>query len=129
MVNLTVEYTPAQLKAQIKSVEAEIAELQTQVCEKEALVDELNKLLKPFVAVVYSYSGGGSMAFSGLDAATKKYEEYRSKKYFRNGLNYGVFLFEYVVVDGAIRRKLLLHKELSPRQFRLPEDLAEQVVN
>lgn len=129
MVDLTVKHTPADLKAQIKAIETEIAGLKIQLIEKESVVDELNKLLKPFVAVVYSYSGGGSMAFSGLDAATKKYHEYRSKKYFRNGLNYGVFLFEYVVVDGAIRRKLIQHEALADRMFRLPEDLAEQVTD
>ncbi|WP_270813899.1 hypothetical protein [Exiguobacterium sp. CinTr1] len=129
MVDLTIQHTPEELKAQLKAVETEIAGLKIQLIEKESLVEEINKLLKPFVAVVYSYSGGGCMAFSSLDAATKKYHEYRSKKYFRNGLNYGVFLFEYVVVDGVIRRKLIHHKALAPRSFRLPEDLAEQVID
>ena len=114
MVDLTVQHTPEQLKAQLKSVETEIAGLKIQLIEKESIVEELNMLLKPFVAEVKSYSGGSSMAFSNLGDATKKYEWYRSKKYFRNGLNYGVFLFEYVVVDGAIRRKLIQHEAITP---------------
>ena len=77
----------------------------TLLTRKTALEEELeniNKQLviienleKPFVANVSAYSGHYSMQFKTETQARKKLQEYAGKRYFRNGLNYGVYLFKW----------------------------------
>lgn len=77
----------------------------------------LDNLEKPYVAVVQSYSGGGRMAFKTLEQAEKKLEEYRGKTYFKNGLNYGVFLYKHNE-DGT--KEMIKEIKLQPG-YRTPD--------
>lgn len=55
----------------------------------------ITNLEKPFVANVSAYSGHYSMQFNTEQKARKKLNEYASKQYFKNGLNYGVYLYKW----------------------------------
>ena len=55
----------------------------------------IGNLEKPYVANVSAYSGNYSMQFKKEEQARKKLNEYASKKYFKNGLNYGVYLYKW----------------------------------
>lgn len=76
----------------------------------------INNLQKPFVSNVSAYSGHYSMQYETEDKARKKLKEYASKTYFKNGLNYGVYLYKWNE-DGT---KTLLesipmgHKDFKP---------------
>lgn len=55
----------------------------------------IENLEKPYVANVQAYSGHFSTKFKTEEKARKKLEEYAKKIYFKNGLNYGVYLYKY----------------------------------
>lgn len=113
-----------------KLQKALLSDLDIILSEKARVADQLrdcDKLLKPYVAEVKSYSGGGEMAFATLEKAEAKYREYMGKKKFRNGLNYGVLLYKWVVKDGEIVKELLDCEELS-RDFTLDAELKEQAL-
>lgn len=75
------------------------------LARKKELLQEINdideKLIvienmeKPYVVNVSAYSGHYSMQFKTLDKAKKKLNEYAAKTYFKNGLNYGVYLYKW----------------------------------
>jgi hypothetical protein len=88
-------------KKEIKKKKLEVL-LRKSVLEKEIFeldkeLVKLTNLEKPYVANISSYSGHFSMQFPTEDAARKKYEEYKSKKRFKNGLTYGVYLYKFEV--------------------------------
>lgn len=56
---------------------------------------QVENLEKPFVANVSAYSGHYSTQFKTEEQARKKLNEYKSKQYFKNGLNYGVYLYKW----------------------------------
>lgn len=55
----------------------------------------LNNLEKPYVVELSSYSGGSKAQFKTEEKARKKLAEYKGKKYFRNGLTYGVYMYKW----------------------------------
>lgn len=121
------DYDAKKLKAMIADHTTNHNELIEMANKQEEIISDLKKLLKPYVAAVSSYSGGGEMAFATLDKAENKYREYRSKTYFRNGLNYGVYLYQWYLEDHKISRRLIKVERLNnPFSFYLPEDLKEQ---
>ncbi|PLS19476.1 hypothetical protein CVD28_03405 [Bacillus sp. M6-12] len=71
------------------------AELEKELQEVEHNLWLLNNLEKPFVANVSAYSGHYSSQFKTEQQARKKLKEYASKKYFKNGLNHGVYLYKW----------------------------------
>ena len=86
-------------KLYIKEERERLLEEQEDLYVKLAKVDYqleiLGKMEKPYVACVQSYSGGGSMQFDTYEKALAKMEEYKGKEMFRNGLNYGVYLYKH----------------------------------
>lgn len=58
-------------------------------------LSHIDNLENPYVANVVGYSGQFSTKFKTEEKARKKLKEYASKPYFRNGLNYGVYLYKY----------------------------------
>ena len=74
--------------------------LEKEIFELDKELVKLTNLEKPYVANVSAYSGHYSLQFATEEAARKKYVEYKSKKYFKNGLNYGVYLYKWEV-DGT----------------------------
>lgn len=107
----------AYIKEQRNILEETKNTLMEQLNEVEAKLTLLNNLEKPYVAVVQSYSGGGQMAFKTLEKAEKKLEEYTSKDKFKNGLNYGTYLYKHLE-DGT--KKLLKVIPLQS-EFRFPK--------
>lgn len=70
-------------------------ELKQSLADIEILLNLIDNLEKPYVANVSAYSGHYSTQFKTEEQAKKKLEEYASKRYFRNGLNYGVYLYKW----------------------------------
>ncbi|MEK4427677.1 hypothetical protein MHB54_00305 [Paenibacillus sp. FSL M7-0802] len=70
-------------------------ELQQKIIEIDKKLTAIENLEKPYVANVCAYSGHYSMKFETEAKARKKLDEYFSKQYFKNGLNYGVYLYKY----------------------------------
>lgn len=70
-------------------------ELENELKDIENKLYIIENLEKPFVANVSAYSGHYDMQFNTEDQARKKLNEYKSKLYFRNGLNYGVYLYKW----------------------------------
>src|SRR6185312_7031967 len=70
------------------------AVLEAELLDVNKKLDVIGMSEKPFESVVYGYSSPGvSSTFWKTEAqARKKYEEYHSKTYFKNGLIYGVIL-------------------------------------
>ncbi|AGR46617.1 hypothetical protein vBBak6_064 [Bacillus phage v_B-Bak6] len=84
----------------------------------------LDRLEKPYVAEVSSYSGGGSMSFATEAAARNKMIEYYNKKYYRNGLNYGVYMYKWNE-DGSqtlLEVKPKATKDFYPAGFKKEEE-------
>lgn len=106
----------------IKAERADLLDLKENLTRKLTDVEKrltvLDNLEKPYVACVQSYSGGGKAAFKTLEQAEKKLEEYRGKKYFRNGLNYGVYLYKHLE-DGS--KEMLKVIPLQEHHFREPD--------
>jgi hypothetical protein len=88
--------------------------LEKEILEIDKELEKLTNLEKPYVANISSYSGHFSMQFATEDAARKKYEEYKSKKRFKNGLTYGVYLYKFEV-DGT--KTLLEETALGNKSF------------
>lgn len=113
--------TEKEKKAYIKEQRSILEETKNNLMEKltelEVKLTILDNLEKPYVAVVQSYSGGGQMAFKTLEKAEAKLEEYKNKTRFKNGLNYGVYLYEHLE-DG--NKKLLKVIPLQSK-FRFPK--------
>lgn len=78
-----------------KSLLTRKAALEEELVEIEKQLVWINNLEKPYVANVSAYSGHASMQFKTEEKARKKLEEYAGKQYFRNGLNYGVYLYKW----------------------------------
>lgn len=126
-LSISDDYSSKELKKMIVEHNKKYDELIKLANEQKEAIYDLKRLLKPYVAAVSSYSGGGEMAFDNLDKAENKYCEYRSKMYFRNGLNYGVYLYQWYLEDHKISRRLIKVERLNnPFSFYLPEDLKEQ---
>ena len=107
----------SQLKEKRALLVAKKEELQALIVDVDKKLTYLDNMEKPYVACVQSYSGGGRAAFKTLAQAEKKLEEYRGKTYFRNGLNYGVYLYKYLE-DGS--KKMLKVIPLQKDHFREP---------
>jgi hypothetical protein len=77
----------------------ELLERKEQLEEEIYQIDQqlyiLTNLEKPYVANVSAYSGHYSMQYKTEFQARKKLNEYASKQYFKNGLNYGVYLYKW----------------------------------
>lgn len=69
--------------------------LESELVNVERQLVLLERLQKPYVANVSAYSGHYSMQFKKEEQARRKLSEYASKTYFRNGLNYGVYLYKW----------------------------------
>lgn len=109
--------TNKQLKEERALLLAKKEELQALIADVDKKLTYLDNMEKPYVACVQSYSGGGSASFKTLAQAEKKLEEYHDKKYFRNGLNYGVYLYKHLE-DGS--KKMLKVIPLQKGHFREP---------
>ena len=70
-------------------------DLYVKLAKVDYQLEMLGNMEKPYVACVQSYSGGGSKQFDTYEKALAKMEEYRGKKMFRNGRNYGVYLYKH----------------------------------
>lgn len=90
------------------------AEHEKELEKIEEQLFHINNMEKPFVANVVAYSGHYSMQFKTEDQARKKYQEYKGKKYFKNGLNYGVYLYQYNP-DGT--KTLMMEEKLTNYPF------------
>ncbi|WP_099301960.1 hypothetical protein [Bacillus sp. Marseille-P3800] len=73
----------------------EIEVLESKLNKNRAKLVLLKNMEKPYVANVSAYSGRYSMQYKTEDMARKKLNEYAKKEYFKNGLNYGVYLFKW----------------------------------
>ncbi|MCY7948034.1 hypothetical protein P8891_06175 [Bacillus atrophaeus] len=77
----------------------ELLEKRKKLLEEVKEIDNQLKVIenmeKPYVANVSAYSGHYSMQFKTEEKARKKLKEYESKSYFKNGLNYGVYLYKW----------------------------------
>lgn len=85
---------------------------------------KLDRLEKPYVAVVSAYSGTYSASFSKEEAARKKMNEYFGKRYFKNGLNYGVYMYKWNE-DGSqtlLEVKPKATKDFYPAGFKKGEE-------
>ena len=89
-------------------------ELENELIDIESKLRVINNLEKPYVANVVAYSGHSSMQFKTEKAARRKLNEYASKQYFRNGLNYGVYLYKWKE-DGT--KELLEVRPLGRKDF------------
>lgn len=69
--------------------------LKQELIDVENEITLINNLQKPYVANVSAYSGHYSLQFDTEDKARKKLKEYEGKQYFKNGLNYGVYLYKW----------------------------------
>jgi hypothetical protein len=71
------------------------AELQEEIADINRRLSVMEKLEKPFEACVHGYSSPGisSTYWKTEEQARKKYDDYRSKRFFRNGAVYGVILY------------------------------------
>jgi hypothetical protein len=69
--------------------------LRKELNDIEDLIIVMENLQKPYVANVYAYSGHYSMQFETEEKARKKLQEYAGKTRFKNGLNYGVYLYKW----------------------------------
>lgn len=69
--------------------------LENELKDIERELEIINNMQKPYVANVSAYSGHYDMQFETEEKARKKLEEYAGKLYFRNGLNYGVYLYKW----------------------------------
>ena len=70
-------------------------ELEKELNEIEEKLFVLENLEKPYVANVSAYSGHYQTQFKTETQARKKLSEYAGKKYFKNGLNFGVYLYKW----------------------------------
>lgn len=97
----------------------ELLEKKSQLEEKIYEIDQqlyiLTNLEKPYVANVSAYSGHYSMQYKTETQARKKLSEYASKQYFKNGLNYGVYLYKWNE-DGT--KELLVVIPMGRKDFK-----------
>jgi len=95
------------------------AVLEAELLDVNKKLDVIGMSEKPFESVVYGYSSPGvSSTFWKTEAqARKKYEEYHSKTYFKNGLIYGVILRR----NNADGTRTVLDYESKARNWELPE--------
>lgn len=70
-------------------------ELLLELAEIENQLLFLKNIEKPYVACIKTYHGNFSSQFKKEEQARKKLVEYKNKKYYKNGLNYGVHLFKW----------------------------------
>lgn len=89
-------------------------ELERELNLVEHQLTNIDRLEKPYVAVISSYSGGSSARFGSEKAARNKMNEYFSKKYFRNGLTYGVYLYKW---NEDLTKTLLEVKPKATKDF------------
>lgn len=108
----------SQLKEKRALLVAKKEELQRLIADIDKELTYLDNMEKPYVACIQSYGGGGSSAFKTLAEAEKRLEEYEDKKYYRNGLNYGVYLYKYLE-DGS--KKMLKVIPIQKGHFREPD--------
>lgn len=69
--------------------------LQEEIVAIDDKIRILTNLEKPYVANVSAYSGHYEMQFKTVEQARKKLDFYYSRDYFKNGLNYGVYLYKH----------------------------------
>jgi hypothetical protein len=96
------------------------AELEKEIEEIEYKLEVMINMEKPYVANVSAYSGHYSMQFKTVEKAIEKLNEYASKQYFKNGLNYGVYLYKWNE-DGSktlIDYKSVGRKDFYPNEFK-----------
>lgn len=96
------------------------AELQAEIESINRKLSVMDKLEKPFEACVHGYSSPGisTTSWKTEEQARKKYDDYRSKQYFRNGAIYGVILYRNNE-DGT---KTVLDYDWRSR-FGMPEEI------
>lgn len=75
-----------------KELLARKVELEKELAEIESQILKVERNLKPYEAIASGYSGRFSTFFKTEAQGRKKFEEYCSKTYFRNGLLHGVIL-------------------------------------
>ena len=109
--------TTRQLKEERALLAAKKEELQALIADVDKKLTYLDNMEKPYVACVQSYGGGGSSSFKTLAEAEKRLEQYEDKQYYRNGLNYGVYLYKHLE-DGS--KKMLKVIPLQKGHFREP---------
>ncbi|MCY8513729.1 hypothetical protein [Bacillus atrophaeus] len=83
------------LKEKREELEKEKRVLEQKLEDVESEITLINNMQKPYVANVLAYSGHYSMQFEKEEKAKKKLYEYASKRYFKNGLNHGVYLYKW----------------------------------
>lgn len=74
---------------------AKKAELETALTDVDAKLTHIERMAKPWEAVVVAYSGTFSTFWKTEEQARKKMEEYHGKLYYLSGLVYGVRLVRY----------------------------------
>ncbi|NHN31187.1 hypothetical protein [Paenibacillus agricola] len=79
---------------------AKKADLETELTEINAKLTHIERMEKPWEAVVEAYSGTFSTFWKTEEAARKKMDEYHGKMRYLNGLVYGVRLVNYYA-DGS----------------------------
>jgi hypothetical protein len=96
------------------------ADLQQEIEDINQKLTIIENMEKPYVANVSAYSGHYSVQFKTVEKAIEKLKEYASKQYFRNGLNYGVYLYKWNE-DGSktlIDYTPLGRKDFYPNEFK-----------
>ncbi|MBN7742772.1 hypothetical protein JYA35_09225 [Bacillus velezensis] len=83
------------LKEKKEELEKKKRVLKQKLEDIESKIIQINNMQKPYVANVSAYSGHYSMQFENEEKAKKKLYEYASKRYFKNGLNHGVYLYKW----------------------------------
>ncbi|MCY8958260.1 hypothetical protein [Bacillus atrophaeus] len=83
------------LKEKREELEKKKRVLEHKLEDVESEITLINNMQKPYVANVLAYSGHYSMQFEKEEKAKKKLYEYASKRYFKNGLNHGVYLYKW----------------------------------
>lgn len=69
--------------------------LELELLDIENQLEVIKNFEKPYVANVSAYSGNYSMQYKSEKNARAKLKEYATKTYFKNGLNYGVYLYKW----------------------------------
>lgn len=78
------------------------SDLEKELAELSKEITALELIEKPYEAVIFGYASPGrsSMFFKTEEKARKKFEEYSSKNYFRNGRVDGTALYKHNL-DGT----------------------------
>mgnify|MGYP003499827159 CR=1 FL=1 len=101
-------------------------ELLLELAEIENQLLFLKNMEKPYVACINSHHGNFSAQFKKEEQARKKLAEYKNKKYYKNGLNYGVYLFKWNE-DGT--KEIIEVIPLAGKDVKINEQTQDVVFN